>query len=80
MDINIARTKEVEKQLKRIADCLEVYILETFHIRMTATPPPDKDESDVLYDSEEKHEIQRLRDLGEYRKPDAVVDVEDYKD
>ena len=76
--INIVPTKELTKQVRRIADCLEVIVLKEYGVQMTPTPKPDRDESDVLYDDEEKHALQDLRDIGEYKKPSDVVDVEEY--
>lgn len=76
--LTIVPTKSLVKQLTRIADCLEVIVLEQYHIRMTPTPKPDHDESDVLYGDEEKYAIQEARDLGEFKRPDRAIDVEEF--
>lgn len=78
MEINVGRFKPLIKQLTRIADCLEVIVLEQYGIRMTPTPKPDRDESDVLYGDEEKYAIQEARDLGEFKRPDRAIDVEEF--
>ena len=80
MEINIARLQPLVDQLKRCADCLEVLILEQYGIRMTPTPKPDRDESDVLYGDEEKYAIQEARDIGTYKDPSRAVDVEEFPD
>lgn len=73
-----ADLKGVERELHRVADCLEVLILEQYHIRMTPTPAPDRDESDVLYGDEEKYALQDARDLGQFKRPDRPIDVEEF--
>ena len=78
MEINVSRFKPLIKQLTRIADCLEVIVLEKYGIRMTPTPAPDRDESDVLYGDEEKYAIQEARDIGTFKDPKRTVDSEEF--
>lgn len=78
MEINIARLEPLVKQLTRIADALDEIVLREYGIAMRPTPKPDKDESDVLYGDEEKYAIQEARDLGEFKRPDRAIDVEEF--
>jgi hypothetical protein len=78
-DLTIARLGPAVAQLKRIADCLEVLVLQQYGIQMTPTPvPKDGDESDVLYTTDEGVLRQELKDWVDKKKTSDVVDVEDY--
>ena len=78
--LTIVPTRAMVKQLTRIADTLDRILLEAYGVRMQPTPKPDRDESDVLYGDEEKYAIQEARDLGEFKRPDRPIDVEEFPD
>lgn len=73
--MNIFRLKGVETQLKRIADCFEVYIYETYKIRMSKpTTTFGADESDVDYSTDMGTLRNELVNIRSGRKPDDMGD------
>lgn len=78
-NLTIAKLDPLTKELRRIADCLEVLIYQQYGIPMTPTPKPEGgDESDVLYTTDDQNLRQELQDFMDNKKRSDVVDVEDY--
>ena len=78
-DLTIAKLGPAVAQLKRIADALEIIVKYEYGYTLQPTPKPEgKDESDVLYTTDEGTLRQELQDFVENRKRSDVVDVEDY--
>jgi preprotein translocase subunit SecA len=72
--------KELTKQARRIADCLEIIVKEQFGITMTPTPKPAKDESDVLYSTDADQWKKEVEDVGHFKNPLRVVDSDEFPD
>ena len=78
-NLTIAKLDPVTKELRRIADALEIIVKYEYGYTLQPTPKPEgKDESDVLYTTDEGTLRQELQDFVENRKRSDVVDVEDY--
>jgi len=78
-DLTIAKLGPLVEQAKRIADALEIIVKYEYGYTLQPTPKPEgKDESDVLYTTDEGTLRQELQDFVENRKRSDVVDVEDY--
>lgn len=79
-NLTIAKLDPVTKELRRIADALEIIVKYEYGYTLTPTPAPGDDGSDVSYTTDEQRMKQELQDMVELRPQSDVVDTEEWPD
>jgi len=70
MNVNLVRLRMVEKQLRRIADLLEIVVEESYGRRLTPSSPPTGPEPEVLYTDEEADAVREMEEaMKKYKGP-----------
>jgi len=62
MNVTWVRLRGVERQLKRIADALDIILEETYGRRQTPSPSPTGPEPEVLYTDEEADAVREMEE------------------
>ena len=79
LTVNVG-TKDITRELKRIADALEAWLRIVHNYNLTVPPVPPDDTSEpasVSYASDEKTALEEIRaELDRIHAPDAEDDVE----
>jgi len=71
MNVTLMRLRGVERQLKRIADLLEIVVEETWGRRLTPSPPPSGPEPEVMYTDEEADAVREMEEAMKRYKPET---------
>ena len=70
MNVTWVRLKGVEKQLRRIADLLEIVVEESYGRRLTPATAPIGPEPEVLYTDEEADAVREMEEaMKRYKGP-----------
>ncbi len=71
MNVNLVRLRMVEKQLRRIADLLEIVVEETWGRRLSPAQAPTGPEPEVLYTNEEADAVREMEEAMKRYKPES---------
>lgn len=66
--------KALTREMKRIADALELHLLYEHNHRTTPTPKMDTDDTEVLYATDKETFKQELLDIADHRDPLRPID------
>jgi hypothetical protein len=62
VNVTWVRLRGVERQLKRIADALDIIVEENYGRRLTPSTPPSGPEPEVLYTDEEADAVREMEE------------------
>jgi hypothetical protein len=63
VNLNLVRLRGVERQLRRIADLLEIVVEESYGRRLSPPAPVTGPEPEVLYTDEEADAVREMEEL-----------------